>query len=203
MLERAVGILEREMAKGGASMLQTQNVQSLAQAFTAMVQASMMSSADAARLTALVQQSSSAEEADDDEAPGAPAGTVYENQSGDIVDTLKGMLEKAEAQLDNARNKETSNVHVFEKLKQSLEDEIRFATKDMSEARASLAAASEAKAGAQGDLTVTEKDLATDKEAKDDLHASCMEKAEDFEAETKSRGEELKALAEAKKVIQE
>merc|ERR1740123_1982318 len=122
-----------------------------------------MSSADAARLTALGQQGTGSQESDDDEAPGAPAATVYENQSGDIVDTLKGMLEKAQSQLDNARNKETSNVHVFEKLKQSLEDEIRFATKDMSEA----------KAGAQGDLTVTEKDLATDKEAKDDLHASC------------------------------
>merc|ERR1719436_106421 len=163
MLERAVSILEREMAKGGASMLQTQNVQSLAQAFTAMVQASMMSSADAARLTALVQQSGSSEDADDDEAPGAPAATVYENQSGDIVDTLKSMLEKAEAQLDNARNKEASNVHVFEKLKQSLEDEIRFAKKDMSEAKAGLAAASEAKAEAKGDLTVTKKDLAADK----------------------------------------
>merc|ERR1711972_245885 len=58
-------------------------------------------------------------------------------------------------------------------------------------------------AEADGDLTVTKKDLAADKEAKDDLHAACMEKAEDFEAETKSRGEELKALAEAKKVIKE
>merc|ERR1711957_1084231 len=36
-----------------------------------------------------------------------------------------------------------------------------------------------------------------------DLHRDCMRKAEDFEAETKSRGEELKALATAKKVIQD
>jgi len=35
------------------------------------------------------------------------------------------------------------------------------------------------------------------------LHADCMKGAEDFEAETKSRGEELKALATAKKVITE
>jgi chromosome segregation ATPase len=203
MLERAVGILEREMAKGGASMLQTQNVQGLAQAFAAMVQASMMSSADATRLTALVQQSVSSEEADDDQAPGAPAAAVYESQSGNIVETLRGMLEKAEGQLDSARKKETSNVHTFERLKQSLKDELRFANKDMSEAKASLAANSEEKAEAEGELTVTKKDLAADRQAKDDLHASCMEKAEDFEAETKSRGEELRAIAEAKKVIQE
>jgi len=203
MLERAVAILEREMAKGGASMLQTQNVQTLAQALAAMVQASMMSSADATRLTALVQQSTGGEEADDDEAPGAPAATVYESHSGGIVDTLKGMLEKAESQLDGARKKETANVHTFEKLKQSLEDEIRFANKDLSETKAGLAAASEAGAEAEGDLTVTKKDLAADQQAKADLHAACMEKAEDYEAETRSRGEELKALAEAKKVIKE
>jgi len=35
------------------------------------------------------------------------------------------------------------------------------------------------------------------------LHQDCMTGAEDFEAETKSRGEELKALATAKKVIVE
>merc|ERR1719379_488831 len=36
-----------------------------------------------------------------------------------------------------------------------------------------------------------------------DLHADCMQKAQDFEMEVKSRAEELKALAEAKKVIKE
>ena len=36
-----------------------------------------------------------------------------------------------------------------------------------------------------------------------DLHRDCMAKAEDFEAETRSRGEELKALAGAKRVIKE
>jgi chromosome segregation ATPase len=46
------------------------------------------------------------------------------------------------------------------------------------------------------DLAEDEKDLAT-------LHQDCMKGAEDFEAETKSRGEELKALATAKKVIVE
>merc|ERR1719362_2685963 len=35
----------------------------------------------------------------------------------------------------------------------------------------------------------------------EDLHQTCMTKAQDFEAETKSRGEELKALGVAKKAI--
>merc|ERR1719362_1139319 len=36
---------------------------------------------------------------------------------------------------------------------------------------------------------------------KGNLHQQCMTKAQDFEAEVKSRAEELKALAEAKKAI--
>merc|ERR1719217_991572 len=59
------------------------------------------------------------------------------------------------------------------------------------------------KATAEGDLAVTLKDLAEDTAQLADTHHSCMTQAQDFEAATKSRGEELKALAEAKKVILE
>merc|ERR1712072_1257077 len=65
------------------------------------------------------------------------------------------------------------------------------------------AASAEAKATAEGDLAVTSKDLDEDTKALATLHQDCMTGAEDFEAETKSRGEELKALATAKKVIVE
>merc|ERR1711988_1519600 len=54
-----------------------------------------------------------------------------------------------------------------------------------------------------GDLSVTSKDLKEDISTLATLHQDCMKGAEDFEAETKSRGEELKALATAKKVITE
>jgi len=88
-------------------------------------------------------------------------------------------------------------------LKQSLEDSIRFEEKDMADGKKGLAEAGEKKASAEGDLEVTSKDLAQDIADKKDLHHNCMTKASDFEAETKSRGEELAALAEAKKVIKE
>merc|ERR1719463_383192 len=81
-LERAIAILQREMAKGGASMIQ--NAGNVVQALSAMVQASALSSADATRLTALVQSSQGSE----DDALGAPDAAVYESHSGNIVDTL-------------------------------------------------------------------------------------------------------------------
>ena len=57
-LQRAVGIIEREMSKHGASMMQLKSANSLSQALTVMVQASLLSTADSAKLTALVQSDS-------------------------------------------------------------------------------------------------------------------------------------------------
>merc|ERR1719469_249725 len=106
-------------------MVQLKNAASIARVLSAMVDASIMSSADAAKLTAFVQNSQGAADMDDSSEPGAPAATVYAGQSGDIVDTLKGIKDKADAQLDDARKTETSNVHTFEQLKQSLQDELK------------------------------------------------------------------------------
>jgi chromosome segregation ATPase len=147
----------------------------------------------------LVQDSQSS---DDDDA-GAPAAAVYESHSGGIVETLEGLRDKAEGQLSDARKTETVALHNFEMLKQSLEDSIKFADEDMAEAKKGLAEAGEKKSAAEGDLEVTQKDLKADIEQKADLHHDCMTKAEDYEAATKSRGEELAALAKAKKVIKE
>jgi len=196
-LSRATSILQREMAKGGASMMQLKNAGNLVQALNVMVQASMLSSADGSKLTALLQSSS------DDEEEGAPAATVYAGQSGGIIDTLESLKEKAEAQLEDLRKKETTATNNYEMVKQSLEDSIKFASKDMTDAKTSMATSSEKKSTAEGDLDSTSKTLAADIQSLADLHRDCMSKATDFEAETQSRAEELKALAEAKKVVKE
>jgi len=200
-LGRAIGILEREMAKGGASMMQLKSATSVEQALSVMVSASMFSSADASRLTALMQTAQSSEDGDED--AGAPAAAVYEGHSGGILDTLGDLREKAEGQLDDARKKETTALHNFQMLKQSLEDQLKFAKADTAAAKKGLAEAGEKKSVAEGDLDVTTKQLSEDTKALGDLHQDCMTKAQDFEASTKSRGEELKALATAKKVIAE
>jgi len=88
-------------------------------------------------------------------------------------------------------------------LKQGLTDEIKFANKDMDESKKELAESGEIKAAADGDLAVTSKTLAEDMASLADLHNNCMTKAQDFEAETTSRGEELKAIAMAKKAVVE
>merc|ERR1719235_1034316 len=166
----------------------------------------MFSSADATRLTALVQTSQEPEEEtaeEEEKALGAPDPAVYEGHSHGIIETLEGLLEKAEDELSDARKTETANLHNYEMLKQSLEDEIKFGEEDLAKAKAGLAESGETKAAAEGDLAVTQKDLDADVKELAGLHQECMTKAEEFEEATKSRGEELKALAEAKKVISE
>eukprot|EP00972_Heterocapsa_arctica_P022976 3379463-Heterocapsa_arctica.AAC.1 len=128
MIQRAVNVLEREMAKhGSASLLQGKNFGSLSEALSVMVQASLIGTSDAAKLTAFVQGGAE----DGEEALGAPTAAAYEGQSGGIIDTLGGPLDKAQEQLASARQKETSALRNFELLKQSLTDEIKFSNEEM------------------------------------------------------------------------
>jgi predicted nucleic acid-binding Zn-ribbon protein len=205
-LSRAIGILTTEMGKSGAALLQSSltHAPDVVQALTAMVQASMLSSADAGRLTALVQSSSKGEDSEQGfYDPGAPDAALYEGHSGGIIETLEGLKEKATDQLDTARKTETSNIQTFQTLKQSLEDEIRNSNAEFDQAKADTAAATESKETATGDLGVTTKDLNADIADLAETHSLCMTTAEDFESATRSRAEELKALAAAKKVIKE
>jgi len=202
-LSGAATIIEKEMQKGGASMLQQKNVADIARALGTLVQASTLSSADTKQLVALIQDSQSAASGEGEEGNGAPDVAAYESHSGGILGTLEDLLEKAQEQLSTLRKTEEANVHNFEMLSQSLDSEIKYAKKEMAEAKQGIAESSEKKATAEGDLEATNKDLKEDETALADLHENCMTKAQDYEAETKSRDEELKALLAAKKVLQE
>jgi len=201
VLTRAIMILERDAQKGGASMMQLQKANSVAQALSIMVDAAMLQSQDVSKLTAFVQSVQKTDADEDSDAMGAPDPAAYKSHSGSLIETLESLLDKAKGQLDDARRKETNSRHNFEMLKQSIEDEIKFGNQDMDEAKKNLAASGEAKAAAEGDLAVTSKSLKEDIATQSTLKHDCMTKAEDFEAATQSRGEELKALTDAKKVI--
>jgi predicted nucleic acid-binding Zn-ribbon protein len=202
-VQRAIGVLQREMAKtGGAAFVQVnKGAASVIQALQALVKASAFSAADANTLASFVQNNHEAE--DSDEEPGAPEAATYKSKSGSIVDVLEDLLDKANEQLDAARKKEVSAKHNFQMLAQSLRDEIEFSTKGMGEAKKSSASSAEAKAEAEGALAAASKDLAGDKAALEELRKDCAAHADDYAAESKSRAEELKAVQEAKKVLSE
>lgn len=196
VLHRAIGILEKEM-----SFVQTKSATNLVDALKVLIQAASFSSADRARLTSLVQSSSQAEDGGED--TGAPDPDAYQNHSGGIVDVMEGLLDKAEAQLQEARNAEAKALGEFELMEQTLQDRIRNLEGELAESKKDRAAALEAASSAEGDLTTTTRTLEEQVSDLADLHQECMERATDYEAETKSRSEELKALASAKKIIVE
>merc|ERR1719158_2342493 len=158
MLERAIGIIEREM-KGSALIqqpLDTSNVQSLLKTIGLVLDAASFANNDKSKLLGLIQSM----QGDDDAELGAPAPDVYKSKSGGIVDTLTDMKDKAEGELSEARKAESNLQHNYDMLKQALTDSIAAAEHEKKETEDAKADAIETKAVAEGDLVVTEKDLA-------------------------------------------
>merc|ERR1719197_2002484 len=205
-LERAIGIIEREMAKNpGASFAQIKNANNLANAMKLLVDSAPITSGDASRLTAFLQNKhrDTTLEEDHDAETGAPDPAAYKSKGGGIVEVLSDLLTDAQSQLDEARKTETDSQFNFDTLKLELEDAIKFGNEELAKTEKKKAAASETKGVAEGDLAVVMKALAEDMKQLADTHHDCMTKAQDFETETQSRGEELKAIATAKKIIME
>jgi len=202
-LDRAVGILQKEMSKNPAALMQvdTHNLDSVIKGLSAVISAASFSSNDQSKLVALVQQQSGSDA--DDQELGAPAAAVYKTHSTSIFDVLEDMKEKAEAQLDELRKAESTAKHNYNMLRQSLEDEMENDTKDMEEEKSLKAASEEQQATAEGDLSATVKELAKDRESLKTATTTCMSVAADHEASTKSRTEELTAIATAEKILKE
>jgi chromosome segregation ATPase len=200
-LERAVAILEREMAKapGSFAQIDTSNVKMLAQALGSILDAAAFAGADKNKVLALVQSQND----DDDSEFGAPAAAVYESKSGGIVDVLADMKDKAESELDELRKAEGNAKHNFNMLKQSLEDQIAADSTDLDQEKAAKATSEETKATAEGDLAITNKDLAAAQAELAECSSSCMQVAADHEATVAARAEELAVIAKAKKILEE
>merc|ERR1719235_2614939 len=202
-LDRAIGILQKEMSKNPAAFAQvdTKNVDSMIKSLSTVIDAAAFSAQDQKNLVALVQSQQGADA--EDEETGAPAAAVYKTHSGSIFDVLENMKEKAEGQLAELRKAESATKHNFNMLKQSLEDSISADSKDMEEEKSLKAATEESKASAEGDLAECIKGLAEDKKSLATASSTCMTVAADHEATVKSRNEELNAIATAKKVLSE
>merc|ERR1719399_1196934 len=113
------------------------------------------------------------------------------------------MKEKAEGELADLRKAEGEARQNFNMLKGSLEGKIGADTKDLDEEKSAIAEATQAKSEAEGDLSMTTKDLAAANNALATVHGDCLTVAADHEATVTARAEELKVIATAKKILQE
>jgi len=171
-------------------------VKNILQSLSLVADAAAFTVVDRQRLLALAQT----DQADEFEAPAAAA---YKGQSGGIIEVLEDMKEKADSQLAELRKVEETAKHNYDMLSQSLEAQISADKKDMKEAKTGKAEAEEQKAEAEGDLEVTAKELTNAKDTLATSRSSCMKVGADHEMTVKARAEELKVIAEAKKILME
>eukprot|EP00429_Kryptoperidinium_foliaceum_P085072 CAMPEP_0176201012 /NCGR_PEP_ID=MMETSP0121_2-20121125/9350_1 /TAXON_ID=160619 /ORGANISM="Kryptoperidinium foliaceum, Strain CCMP 1326" /LENGTH=733 /DNA_ID=CAMNT_0017539883 /DNA_START=85 /DNA_END=2283 /DNA_ORIENTATION=- len=204
-LGRAITMLEREMSKNPAALTQLQvgGAKGAIQALSALVDAASLSSSDKGHLQALLQQQQQDDSEVDDDVAGAPAAAAYKSHSAGIFDVLEDLKEKAEGQLGELRKAEVNSKHNYEMLRQSLEDQKEQDTKSMEAQKMAKAEADEGKASAEGDLQRTVETLKTSSDELATTQNACMSTAADHEATKAGRAEELKVIAEAKKILTE
>merc|ERR1719440_661857 len=206
MLERAYGIIEREMAKTGfiQSKASKDSMDKVMDALEAVIVSAGVNAADKMKVQALLQATQGSSDTDLDFQPaGAPDPAAYKSKSGGILSVLEDMLEKAKAELASAQKAEMNSAFDFKMLKQKIEDAVAFGEKTLAETKSAKAAAEEAKATAEGELETASKNLADDETHLKDLQQECMTAAEEDTESKTSRAEELEALATAKKILEE
>lgn len=208
MLGRAIDILTKEMAKGGAALLQTsaatQQLENVVMGLGAVIEgATLGASEDLQKLTAMLQTRQEAEDgSDEQEGEAAAPKKAYDGASGGIIEVLEDLRDKAEVQLREIRTSETKAIQNFELLKQALTDETAQYQKELDDEKISKSESEKSKAVAEGNLAITSKELAKATEDYSTIQNDCMRKAGDHEATVQGRTAELDALGGAKKVIQ-
>jgi len=154
----------------------------------AVVGAAGLASKNTAKLAALLQDNDGLDLDDDSDAE-APDAAAYQSHSGGIIDLMEDLRDEAEGQLQSIRTAESKGRQNFNLLIQSLKDEASVADKQMQAEKQQLAANTESKATAEGDLTVTSKELKKNQEGLHLMQASCMQTASDHEVSLRGRDE--------------
>merc|ERR550537_1546406 len=162
------------------------------------VEASWVNAHQKSVLTSLIQSH-------DEDLAVHPQGTSvnYESQSSGILDTLADMQGKAEESLSSTRNDEMEAAHAFAMLKQGLEDEIKVAKKQLSQATQTRSTTEEEQYSAEASLKETTETLGADTKYLEELKQSCGTKAQEWAARQKQAGEESAAIEKAKEVLSE
>jgi len=162
---------------------------------SAMLSGSMIGAADAAGLTAFLQNS--------EEDGQAPTAAPYESKSGGVIEMLEDLQDKGKAELRELRKKEEECRHNYQMVSQALEMEIKASKDEIDKMKGHKGNADKSKADDSKDLHEVSSQLDADTKELKDLKDDCRRKGEDYVLETKSRKEELEALAVAKTALEE
>merc|ERR1719443_2303979 len=200
-LERAIMVLKKNlgfMQTGRSAHV----LEAMASGLKKVVEASWVNAHQKAVLQSLLQTRD--EDSDEDLAFQPQGKTVaYESSSSGILDTIADMQGKAEESLSSTRKDEMEAAHAYALLKQGLEDEIKVAQKQLSEATLTRSTTEEELHSADASLSETEETLAADTKYLEELKQSCTMKATEWAARQKQAAEETAAIQKAKEILSE
>jgi len=125
----------------------------------------------------------------------------YAPQSGEIIGILKQMGDTMAANLGSTTGDEQAAIKTFEGLVQAKKNEIGALTSTIEAKTKQIGELGVAIVRMQNDLDETQATLAEDKAFLADLSKSCATKTSEWEARSKTRAEELVALADTIKVL--
>jgi len=131
----------------------------------------------------------------------APSAGSYAPQSGQILGILKQMLETFESNLSQGQKDELQGSSDYENLKAAKESEIGAASDQIELKTQELATTDEKNAQAKTDLEDTEAALAADQKFLENLRAQCSAMDAEWEARSKTRTEEMEAVAKALEIL--
>merc|ERR1719235_1858477 len=125
----------------------------------------------------------------------------YVPQSGQITGILKQMTDTMEASLEKATSEENSSVKDFNALVAAKTKEINALTKEIESKTARIGELGVELVTLKEDLDDTTKSLAEDEAFLKDLEKNCATKEDEWAARQKIRAEELLALADTIKIL--
>merc|ERR1719468_718080 len=127
--------------------------------------------------------------------------TDYAPQSGQIVGILKQMGDEMGAGLADATKMEEAAIAIYEKLMAAKKKEVIALTKEIETKLTRIGDLGVEIAQMKNDLGDTQEALIADKKFLDNLDENCEKKKKEWEVIVKTRAEELAALADTIKVL--
>ena len=215
MLTRASAVLEKNLKASKQEAVQEALVK-LTSTLTTVVDSSFVALQDKQLVESLLQKVDDSNPKDDidvsllQDAKAQPASlaqqpqasqVAYEGSSGAILQTLEDLREKAETSRAASQKEEMQTAHAFSMYEQSTKSEIAAQEEQLETAKKRLNKNQETKARAEGEIETVKAALADSNKYLKDTQQECMERASEFEAESAERSDELKTLAEAKKIL--
>jgi len=131
----------------------------------------------------------------------APSAGSYAPASGQILGILKQMKETFESNLAQLQKEEEQGSSDYENLKASKENEITASLDQIETKTQELATTDEKNANAKQDLEDTEATKAADEKFLASLKEQCAAMDAEWEARSKTRAEEMEAVAKALEIL--